>query len=317
MLRSWLRKAHGTRTRRQGRPARVRRRAQSRFRSGTAGLLKGFWCIRVRNELFRISILEETVRHAISWIAVIVVALGISTAAHAQKRVTLLVPDPLKKEVDEIVQNFQKKTGITVQQSYGTGVSTRRTVQENGALDVTLLFAPFDNFIKDGNVDKTTQTVVARVRLALAVKEGTPSPNISNEAAVKKLLLDAKSISTVDPAQGSVGTAAMLAFDHMGITDQLKPKLKLFPGGGGPQQSVRDGETQIAVGPYLSDYRDPHPGLNLVGALPPDAAPPIDITGWISTNVGDRKSAMELLNYFKSADANAIWQAAHVFPVTK
>jgi molybdate transport system substrate-binding protein len=255
-------------------------------------------------------------RHAISWIAVIAVALGISSSARAQARVTLLSPDPLKREVDEIVKNFEKKTGYTVQQSYGTGVSSRKTVGEGGALDVTLLFAPFDDALKSGNVDKSTQTVVAQVRLALAVKEGVPSPDISNETAVKKLLLNAKSISTVDPAQGSVGGAAMLAFDHMGITDQLKPKLKLFSGGGGPQQSVRDGETEIAVGPYLSDYRDPHAGLNLVGALPPDAAPPIDITGWLSTNVGDRKAAMELLQYFKSSEANAVWKAAKVFPAT-
>jgi molybdate transport system substrate-binding protein len=204
-----------------------------------------------------------------------------------------------------------------VQQSYGSGVGGRATVAEGGALDVTLLFAPFDSAIKTGNVDKSTQTVVARVRLALAVKEGVPSPDISNEAAVKKLLLNAQSVSTVDPEQGSVGGAAMLAFDHMGITDQLKPKLKLFPGGGGPEKSVRDGETEVAVGPYLSDYRDPHPGLNLVGALPPDAAPPIDVTGWLSTNVGDRKAAMELLQYFKSSEANAVWQAGKVFPVAK
>jgi molybdate transport system substrate-binding protein len=279
------------------------------------GLLRVSWCIRVPKELLRASIEEETMRHAISWIAVIAVALGISSSARAQARVTLLSPDPLKREVDEIVKNFEKKTGYTVQQSYGTGVSTRKTVGEGGALDVTLLFAPFDDALKGGNVDKSTQTVVAQVRLALAVKEGVPSPDISNEAAVKKLLLNAKSVSTVDPAQGSVGGAAMLAFDHMGITDQLKPKLKLFSGGGGPQQSVRDGETEIAVGPYLSDYRDPHAGLNLVGALPPDAAPPIDITGWLSTNVGDRKAAMELLQYFKSSEANAVWKAAKVFPV--
>jgi molybdate transport system substrate-binding protein len=260
---------------------------------------------------------EETVKRTIAWIAMAAFALGISPKARAQTRVTLLVPDPLKKEVDEIVKNFEKKTGYTVQESYGTGVTTRKTVAEGGALDVTLLFAPFDDALKTGNVDQSTQTVVARVRLALAVKEGIPSPDISNEAAVKKLLLNAKSVSTVDPAQGSVGGAALLAFNHMGITDQLKPKLKLFPGGGGPQQSVAAGETEIAVGPYLSDYRDPHPGLNLVGALPPDAAPPIDITGWISTNVGDRKAAVELLQYFKSSEANAVWQAAKVFPVTK
>jgi molybdate transport system substrate-binding protein len=255
------------------------------------------------------------VKHVVSWIAVVAFALGISSSARAQGRVSLLSPDPLKKEVDTIVQNFEMKTGIKVQESYGTGVGSRRTVQEGGALDVTLLFAPFDDALKTGNVDKSTQTVVARVRLAIAVKKGNPSPDISNAAAVKKLLLNAKSLATVDPTQGSVGGAAMLAFEKMGITDQVKPKLKLFPGGGGVQDSVANGEIEVAVGPYLSDMRNP--GLNIVGALPPDAATPVDITGWISTNVGDRKAAMALLEYFKSKEAAAIWEEAKVFPVTK
>ncbi len=256
-------------------------------------------------------------KHAVSWLAIIAFALGLSSSARAQTRITLLSPDPLKKEVDLIVQSFEKKTGDKVQESYGTGVSSRKTVSEGGALDVTLLFAPFDEALKTGNVDKSTQTVVARVRLALAVKEGVPSPDISNEAAVKKLLLNAKSIATVDPLQGSVGGAAMLAFEKMGILDQIKPKLKLFPGGGGPQKSVADGESEIAVGPYLSDYRNPHPGLNLVGALPPDAATPVDITGWVATDAADRKAAMALLEYFKSKEAAPIWEEAKVFPVTK
>ena len=258
-------------------------------------------------------------KHLVSWIAVVAFVFGISSTARAQARVTLLSPDPLKKEVDAIVKAFEAKTSIKVQESYGTGVSSRKTVGEGGALDVTLLFAPFDEALKseNANVDKSTQTVVARVRLAMAVKEGMASPDISNAAAVKKVLLNAKSISTVDPEQGSVGGAAMLAFTKMGIMDQVKPKLKLFPGGGGPQKSVASGETEVAIGPYLSDYRNPHPGLNLVGALPPDAATPVDITGWISTNVGDKKAAMALLDFFKSKEAAAIWEEAKVFPVTK
>ncbi len=71
------------------------------------------------------------------------------------------------------------------------------------------------------------------------------------------------------------------------------------------------------MGPYLSDYRNPPAGLQLVGALPTDAATPVDITGWISTNVGDRKAAMELLQYFRSKEAQAVWQASHVFPPTE
>jgi ABC-type molybdate transport system substrate-binding protein len=60
-----------------------------------------------------------------------------------------------------------------------------------------------------------------------------------------------------------------------------------------------------------------NPGLNIVGALPPDASTPIDITAWVATNVGDRKAALALIDYFKSKDAAPIWEEAKVFPVTK
>ena len=258
-------------------------------------------------------------KRLVSCLAVVVFALGVAASARAQARVTLLSPDPLKKEVDTIVHNFEAKTGVKVQESYGTGVSSRKTVGEGGALDVTLLFAPFDEALKspNANVDKSTETVVARVRLAIAVKAGAPKPDISNAAAVKKMLLDAKSIGTVDPNQGSVGGAAMLAFEKMGILDQLKPKLKLFPGGGGPMKAVSDGDVDVAVGPYLSDYTHPPAGLEVVGALPPDAATPVDITGWLSTNVGDKKAAMQLLDYFKGPEAAAVWEEAKVFPAKK
>jgi molybdate transport system substrate-binding protein len=250
-------------------------------------------------------------------VALIVGALGFSSGMRAQTRLTLLAPDPLRQDVSEIVSKFEMKTGNTVQKSWGTGVGTRRTVQEGGALDVTLLFAPFDEALKTGNVDKSTQTVVARVRLAIAVKAGMPKPDISNVAAVKKLLLNARSLATVDPTQGSVGGATMLALEKMGIADEIKPKLKLFPGGGGVMKAVADGEVEVGVGPYLSDYRNPPEGLQVVGALPADAATPVDITGWIATNAPDKKAAMELLNFFKSSDANAVWAAAKVFPVGK
>ena len=256
-------------------------------------------------------------KRVVTWIAAVAFVVGISPSVRAQTRITLLLPVPLKEEVNTIVRNFEKKTGYHVQQSYGSGVSTRSTVGWGGALDVTLLFAPFDEALKTGNVDKSTQTVVGTVRLALAVRDGAPTPDISNAAAVRKLLLSAKSIATVDPAQGSVGGAAMLAFAKMGITDQVKPKLKLFPTGQGPRTSVGAGASEIALGPYLSDYRGSYPGLKLVGALPPDAATPVDITGWIATNAQNRKAALELLDYFKSKEATPIWEEAKIFPVTR
>jgi molybdate transport system substrate-binding protein len=240
----------------------------------------------------------------LSLVALIAVVLGISEGARAQSEITLLSPNPIRETIDKIVSDFQAKTGIRVAITYGTGVGTRKTVASGGALDVTLLFAPFDDALKTGNVVPGSATVVARLRLA---------PDISTVAAVKATLLNAKSIISVDPAQGSVGGATLLALDKMGIANQVQPKIKWVPGGGEVQTSVAKGETEMALGPYLSDMRNP--GLDVVGALPPAAATPVDITGFLSTTVKDPKAARALLAYLKSREAAPVWQEAKAFPV--
>ena len=248
----------------------------------------------------------------VSLIAVVVV-LGFCGPARAQNEIALLSPNPIKETIDTLVAKFEAKTGAKVKVTYGTGVGTRKTVAEGHAQDVTLLFAPFDDALKTGNVQKNSATVVARLRLAVAVKKGAPKPDISNVAAVKRTLANAKSIISVDPAQGSVGGATLLALDKMGIAEQIRPKIKWVPGGGEVQTSVAKGETEIALGPYLSDMRNP--GLDIVGALPPEAATPVDITGFLSTSVKDAKTARALLDYLKSAEAAPVWEEAKAFPV--
>jgi molybdate transport system substrate-binding protein len=258
-------------------------------------------------------LMEGTVKSRFSLVALVTLALGMSTGARAQSEITLLSPNPIKEQVDRLVADFQAKSGTKVKITYGTGVSTRKTVAEGGALDATLLFAPFDDALKTGNVVRGSATVVATLRLAIAVKKGAPKPDISNVAAVKKTLLNAKSIISVDPDQGSVGGVVLLALNKMGITDQIKPKIKWVPGGGEVQTSVAKGETEIALGPYLSDMRNP--GLDVVGALPPAASTPVDITGFVSTTAKDPKAAKALLDYMKSREAAPVWVEAKAFPV--
>jgi molybdate transport system substrate-binding protein len=254
----------------------------------------------------------KSMRTALSSLIVIALALGLSSSARAQGEVALLSPNPIQKTIDKLVADFEAKTGTKVKVTYGTGVSTRKTVADGGALDVTLLFAPFDDALKTGNVDRKTATVVARMRLAIAVKKGAPKPDISTAAAAKKSLLDAKSLISVDPAQGSVGGAALLALNKMGITDQVKPKIQWVQNGGLVQSAVAKGDVEMTLGPYLSDMRDP--GLDVVGALPPGASTPIDITGFLATNVKNPKGAKALLKYLSSHDVASVYEDAKLFP---
>lgn len=251
-------------------------------------------------------------RNALASVVLIALAFGISYSAGARSEITLLSPDPIKATIDKLVEGFEGKTGIHVTVTYGTGVSTRKTVASGQALDVSLLFAPFPEALKTGNIVPSSATVIARLRLALAVQMGAPKPDISTPAAVKRTLLDAKSIISVDPTQGSVGGIALAALDKLGITDQVKPKIKWVQNGRLVQESVAKGETEIAFGPYLSDMRNP--GLDVVGPLPPGASTPVDITGFLSTSVKDPKAAKALLAYLSSHEVAPTYEAAKIFP---
>ena len=251
-------------------------------------------------------------KYLLSLVAVVVLALGISSSACGQSEITLLSPDPIKATIEKLVADFEAKTGTHVKITYGTGVSTRKTVASGQALDVSLLFAPFPEALKTGNIVPSSATVIARLRLALAVQKGAPKPDISTPAAVKRTLLDAKSIISVDPTQGSVGGIVILALDKLGITDPVKPKIKWVQNGGLVQESVAKGETEFALGPYLSDMRNP--GLDVVGPLPPEASTPVDITGFLSNSVKDPKAAKALLDYLSSHEVAAVYEAAKIFP---
>jgi molybdate transport system substrate-binding protein len=243
---------------------------------------------------------------------VIALALFSGSGLHAQAQLTLLSPNPITEPLDKIVSNFQAKTGIQVKITYGTGVSTKKTVADGGALDVTLLFAPFPEALQTGNIAKDSATVVAQLRLGMGVKKGAPKPDISNAAAVKKTLLEAKSISAIDPAQGSAGGVAVAALEKMGITDVVKDKVHWLRNAGMVQDAVAKGESDIALGPYYSEMRNA--GLD-ASPLPPDASTPVDITGFLSTSVKDAKAARALLDYLKGPEAAAVWSEAKVFPV--
>jgi molybdate transport system substrate-binding protein len=255
---------------------------------------------------------ERTLKSSLSLLVVASFALAFSSKVKAQSEITLLSPDPIKVTIEKLVGDFEAKSGIQVKITYGTGVSTRKTVASGQALDVSLLFAPFPEALKTGNIVPGSATVIARLRLAIAVQKGAPKPDISTPEAVKRTLLNAKSILSVDPTQGSVGGIALATLDKLGITEQVKPKIKWLQTGVLVQDSVAKGEGEIALGPYLSDMRNP--GLDVVGALPPEASTPVDITGFLSTSVEDPKAAKALLDYLSSHEVAPIYEAAKIFP---
>jgi len=128
------------------------------------------------------------------------------------------------------------------------------------------------------------------------------------------MLLAAKSISIVDPSAGRLGGEAMEVLKKLGIVEQMQPKIKAVENSALAEAAVAKGETDLFLGPQLSDKLAAGVDVFVVGGLPRGASTPVDAVGFVSTHAIDPKAAKALLQYLKSPEAESFYKAAGMLP---
>ena len=106
---------------------------------------------------------RRSIRYVVALVSALGLIVGIAFRADAQAQLTLLSPNPIEATINKLTADFEKKSGTHVAVTYGTGVSTRKTVASGQALDVSLLFSPFPEALKTGNIDAKSATVIGRL----------------------------------------------------------------------------------------------------------------------------------------------------------
>src|SRR5260370_15722443 len=132
---------------------------------------------------------------------------------------------------------------------------------------------PFDLAVAPVDVFKDTAararfapgptTNIARVGYGVIVRAGTPKPDVSTPDALKKTLLDAKSI-TLLPASAA-GAYVLSVFERLGIGDAMKAKTVPQTSTGEIAKAVAKGDAEL--GAFLINVLMT-PGVELAGPFP-------------------------------------------------
>jgi molybdate transport system substrate-binding protein len=131
------------------------------------------------------------------------------------------------------------------------------------------------------------------VAIGVAVRQGTPLPDIASVAAFQRALLSARAVATIDPAAGgSSGIYLWQLFEKMGIAAQLKPKAVLVPGGLVAQRLL-NGEADLAIH-QISEILAV-PGATLVGPLPAEIQNYTVYAGAVSAKARDAAASQAFL----------------------
>jgi len=236
----------------------------------------------------------------------VVAAVLFANSANAAE-VTLIAPGGIRAAVEQMIPAFEKKTGHKVKPTFGSGNGTKAQVVKGDAFDVPIVQPPYPDVLASGNVVVTSETPLAHVAVGVAVRPGTPHPDISTADAVKKLFLSAKSISYPDPKGGAAAGVSMDAtLAKLGITEEMKPKIKLAQGGAGAMKMLADGQVDIGL-TFISEIIT-EKGVEVVGPLPESISTPTRLSGFLGTKAKDNEAAKALLSYLSGPEAAAVYK---------
>jgi molybdate transport system substrate-binding protein len=226
--------------------------------------------------------------------------------------VTLIAPGGIRVAIERMIPDFERKSGCKVAATFGSGGGTKRRVMDGEVFDVPVVQPPLAEVLATGHVVAGTETPLARVPVAVAVRTGAAKPDIATPDAVKRMLLAAKSVAYPDPARGA---AAGVSFDEtlkkLGIADEMQPKLVRAQGGFVAMTLLAQGEVDIGV-TFASEIQEP--GVEVVGALPSEISQPTGLVGYVSARARSPAAAGALLQYLSSSEAAEVYRALGMLP---
>jgi molybdate transport system substrate-binding protein len=105
--------------------------------------------------------------------------------------------------LEELGSKFEKETGNKLNITWGLISAFTKRAQEGDVPDVLVVSrASIDSLTKDGKIATGSDATLAKSVFAIAVKRGTPKPDISSAESLKSALLAARAVGYSDPAAG-------------------------------------------------------------------------------------------------------------------
>ena len=230
--------------------------------------------------------------------------IGHSTAAEIQV-FTSGAPAAVQKV---LAAKFTDTTGHQVVLNAATLQDIRGQLSGNQKPDVVVLPGPaMESLDKEGALRSGSKTNLARVGIGVAVKEGTPLPDVATVDALRKTLLNARSIAHPDPSGGGfAGAQIARMFERLGIAEAVKPKVVLMYAFTGGVANIAKGDAELGL--FNISEILPVKGVALVGPLPQELQSYITFVGAVHASSAWPDVAAAYLRSLTGTDARGAWE---------
>lgn len=249
-------------------------------------------------------------RFAIAFVAALLCG-GAASAAELKVMVTGSMASPLK----EIAESFARAHGHTANVTAGITATVTATLQAGEKTDVVeVTSVGMDQLEREKLILPGSRIEIARALIGVAVREGSRAPDTSTADAVKRALLEARSITYVNPRFGGQVSINLKAFlDRLGIADEVTKKTSYTTTGEEAVQKVAKGEADMVLA-FVSEIL-PVRGVKWLGPLPAALQFPTNYSAAIGAGSANPEAARALLSAITSAEGRRVITNAGLEPI--
>ncbi|MGQ0524096.1 MAG: molybdate ABC transporter substrate-binding protein [Betaproteobacteria bacterium] len=171
--------------------------------------------------------------------------------------------------VERVARDFERDTGHGIEARFGAVGAMAEKVMAGESADVVILtHKQIEELTANGMVAPGTRADLGYVGTGVAVRAGTPIPDVSSARVLRANMLAAAKIVCPDPAVATAGKVVMGLLERLAITDVVPAKLQFFPNGYAAMAWLAASEGTHLMGiTQITEIRA-NKGVTLAGPLP-------------------------------------------------
>lgn len=208
---------------------------------------------------------------------------------------------------EKIIEAFKRDTRHEVTADFGAVGAMKSKVTGGESVDVIILTqAMIEELIGAGLVRAGSRIDLGRVGTGVAVRAGTEIPDVSDADRLRARIRAASKIAFPDPAIATAGKIVMSLFDKLGVTEDVRSRITLFPNGYAAMKWLATSEGDDALGITQVTEILPNKAVAYAGPLPDEFQMKAVYSLGVAANAREDEAAEAFAARFSAASARAL-----------
>jgi molybdate transport system substrate-binding protein len=205
--------------------------------------------------------------HRLAYFVAVLATLFVAPAGAADLKV--ISAGAVRGLIAQIIDDYSHQTGQKFDFTIGTTGQLRTVITSGQHADLVIVSVPLMGELEQtGKLTPGSRAELGRVGIGVAVRDGANVPDVATPDALKKALVEARSVAYTNPAEGGTsGIHFASVTERLGIADAIKQKAVLTKGGREAAIEVAEGRADMAV-VFVSEAIAVK-GVKVAGLLPP------------------------------------------------